>query len=309
MRVVLKIGGKRALWRKTHMSSLLPEFKFYLVNEPYNLEEIEYAIVWKPERGWLKMHPNLKCIISLGSGIDHITCDPELPKGIPIIRTTSEDMNIRMREYVTLHVLRHHRKLSKTEAAQKSQNWDQIIEPPANQRHIGIMGLGNLGEDCARTLASIGFQVSGWSKSKKEIKGVNCFWGNHQRDVFVKKSEILICMLPLTKKTEGILNSSLFSLLPKAASIINVARGEHLVEKDLLSALESGQLESATLDVFSEEPLRKNHPFWDHPKVLVTPHIASLIDPVSGGKSIAANLKKFIAGEYIDDLIPPGRDY
>ena len=116
-------------------------------------------------------------------------------------------------------------------------------------------------------------------------------------------------MLPLTKTTTGILNSNLFSLLPKAASIINVARGEHLVEKDLLSALESGQLESATLDVFSEEPLQKNHPFWDHPKVLVTPHIASLIDPVSGGKSIAANLKKFIAGEYIDDLIPQGRDY
>ena len=309
MRAVLKIGKKRALWWKEHMSSLLPDFDFFLADESYDNEMIEYAVVWKPQPGWLKTFPNLKCIVSVGAGIDHILCDPKLPKNIPIIRTTSKDLSIRMREYVTLHVLRLHRRLPELEAAQNLKEWKQIIEPPADKRSIGIMGLGTLGADCAKTLASIGFAVSGWSKTQKNIDYVDCFWGDNQRDTFLNKAEILVCMLPLTPLTKGILNYSLFAKLPKGASIINVSRGQHLVENDLLKALESQQITSATLDVFHEEPLPRKHPFWTHPNILVTPHIASLIDPIAGGKSIAENLKKFIAGEYVKNLVPPGRDY
>ena len=306
---ILKIGNKRATLWKDHMSALLPDFKFFLDSETIDKKSVEFAIVWKPKPGWLKTFPNLKCIISVGSGIDHILNDPQLPTHIPIIRTTGKDLSTRMREYVVLHVLRLHRNLQESEAGQKFQEWRQIIEPPANQRNIGIMGLGNLGADCARTLSTIGFNVSGWSRSEKKIESITCFWGADGRNKLLEKSHIIVCMLPLTPHTEGILNSELFSHLPKGASIINVARGEHLVEADLLKALSSGQLSAATLDVFREEPLPQKHPFWDHKNILVTPHVASLIDPVAGGKSIAKNLKNFIRGVHIENLIPPGKDY
>lgn len=309
MKAVLKVGARRAAWWKEHMSTLLPEFEIFLADEPMDRETIDHAIVWKPEPGWLKTFPNLKSIVSIGAGIDHILCDPELPEHVPIIRTTGSDLSVRMREYVTLHVLRLHRRLPEIEAGQALREWRQIIEPPAHERRVGVMGLGNLGADCARTLAMIGFDVAGWSRSRRTIEGVTCFSGTEGREPFLARSEIVVCMLPLTPETEGILNAGLFASLPKGARVINVARGQHLVEADLLAALESGQVGAATLDVFHEEPLPDNHPFWDHPNILVTPHVASLIDPVAGGQRIAENLRKFIAGESINDLVTPGKGY
>jgi len=309
MRVVIKVGGARASWWKEHMSSLLPEFEFFLADEEMDKSSIDFAIVWKPEPGWLKTFENLQCIVSMGSGIDHVLCDPELPKHLPIIRTTGHDLSVRMREYVVLHVLRLHRRLPEIVAAQETREWRQIIEPPAHQRRVGVMGLGNLGGDCARTLAAIGFDVAGWARSQKSIDGITCYAGSAGKNKFLARTEILVCMLPLTPETEGIMNTELFNSLPKGASIINTARGQHLVEQDLLDALESGQIKAATLDVFHVEPLPDDHPFWPHPNVLVTPHVASLLDPEAGGKSIAENLLKFVAGEDIENLIPQGKDY
>ncbi len=309
MKAVLKVGGSRAAWWKEHMSRLLPEMEVHLADEPMDRESVEYAIVWKPDAGWLKTFPNLRCIVSIGAGIDHILCDPELPADVPIIRTTGTDLSVRMREYVTLHVLRLHRRLPEIEAAQPVREWCQIVEPPAHERRVGIMGLGNLGADCARTLATIGFDVAGWARSAKSIHGVACFAGDVERRAFLQRSEVLVCMLPLTPETEGILNAELFNQLPKGARLVNVARGQHLVETDLLTALDSGQIAAATLDVFHQEPLPDDHPFWDHPGVLVTPHIASLIDPVAGGERIAGNLHAFIAGKAVEDLVPPGKGY
>ena len=309
MKAVIKVGGSRAAWWKEHMSGLLPEMEVFLADEELDRDAIEYAIVWLPEPGWLKTFPNLRCIVSIGAGIDHVLRDPELPLDVPIIRTTGEDLSVRMREYVSLHVLRLHRRLPEIEAAQSLREWRQIVEPPAHARKVGIMGLGNLGADCAQTLATIGFDVAGWARSEKSIDGVTCFSGDESRAEFLRRSEILVCMLPLTPATEGILNAELFAELPKGAKIINVARGQHLVEADLLQALDSGQIRAATLDVFHQEPLPDDHPFWDHPDILVTPHIASLIDPVAGGERIAVNLKRFIAGETVEDLVTPGKGY
>ena len=174
---VIKVGEARADWWKKHMSSLLPNINFFLMRENYEKDKIDLAIVWKPENGWLKTFKNLRCIISLGSGVDHILCDPDLPKKIPIIKTTGEDLKIRMREYVVLHVLKHHRNLPAVTEARNTHQWKQIIEPPANKRTIGIMGLGNLGLDCAITLKNLGFKVNGWSNSKKNIDGINTFTG------------------------------------------------------------------------------------------------------------------------------------
>jgi glyoxylate/hydroxypyruvate reductase A len=245
----------------------------------------------------------LKAIVSIGAGVDHVFADPELPKRAPIIRTTGEDQKIRMREYVTLHVLRLHRRLPEIEAAQARREWLQLVNPPADRRKVGLMGLGEFGADCARTLRAVGFDVAGWSRRPKRIDGVESFAGQDDLAAFLARTEILVCLLPLTPATEGVLNAALFSALPKGAAVINCARGGHLVEDDLLDALDSGQISAATLDVFQTEPLPAEHPFWDHPRVLVTPHVASLIDPVAGGEAIAANIRKFLAGEPVRDLV------
>jgi len=309
MKIVLKVGGARADWWKDHMAGLLPEYEVILAEEVVDKDIIDFAVVWLPEPGWLKSFPNLKCIFSIGSGIDHILKDKELPQHLPIVRLTGTDLSTRMREYVVLHVLRLHRRLPEVEESQKTEEGNQIIEPPANNRTVGIMGLGNLGADCAQILSKIGFNVLGWAKSKKSLEGVESFVGNSGFDTFLSKSDIVVCMLPLTPETTDIMNASFFKKMKNGASIINVARGPHLNEEDLLVAIKSKKIRSATLDVFNNEPLEKGHPFWKHPNVLVTPHIASLIDPVAGGKAIADNIKNFVLGNTINELIPPGKNY
>jgi len=309
MALVIRVGAARQQWWLDHMQGLLPEIECRAWDEPGDPAEIDYAIVWRPSPGGLKRFPNLKCIVSMGTGIDHVTDDPELPRHVPIIRTRSFDLTQRMREYVTLHVLRIHRRLPEIEAAQPLREWRQLINPPAYQRKVGVMGLGNLGADCARTLKAVGFDVAGWARRPKSIEGIACFAGDAQRRAFLERSEILVCLLPLTPETRGILNAELFRTLPAGASIINCARGGHLVDRDLLDALDSGHLAYATLDVFHQEPLPAEHPFWDHPRVLVTPHVASLIDPVAGGRAIADNLRRFIAGEPVPDLVDPDQGY
>jgi glyoxylate/hydroxypyruvate reductase A len=307
--LVIRTGPARQQWWVDHMQALLPEIECRSWDDPGDPAEIAYAVVWKPPPGGLARFPNLRCIVSIGAGIDHITNDPDLPRGVPMVRTTAFDLTQRMREYVTLHVLRIHRRLPEIEAAQPVREWRQLINPPAYERKVGIMGLGNLGADCARTLKTVGFDVAGWARRPRTIEGITCFAGDDQLRSFLERSEILVCLLPLTPETRGILNARLFQALPEGASIINCARGGHLVDDDLLAALESGHIKSATLDVFHQEPLPADHPFWDHPRVLVTPHVASLIDPVAGGKAIADNLRRFIAGEPVPDLVDLEQGY
>lgn len=309
MSLVIRVGQARAEWWRAHMQTLLPEIECRSWDDPGPLEAVKYAVVWKPPAGGLKRFPNLEVIVSIGAGIDHILVDPELPQGVPIIRTTGSDLTQRMREYVCLHVLRFHRRLPELEEAQPLREWRQGVNPPAYERKVGVMGLGNLGADAAKTLAMIGFDVAGWSRSPKEIDGVTTFAGEDELDAFLARTEILVCLLPLTEATRGILDASLFARLPEGAFLINCARGEHLVDSDLLAALDSGRLAGATLDVFHQEPLPADSPFWDHPKVLVTPHVASLIDPEAGGKMIAANLRRFIAGQPVPDLVDLSKGY
>ena len=309
MALIIRVGPAREQWWLEHMRALLPEIECRPWSKPGEVGDIEIAIVWKPPAGGLKRFPNLKAIISIGAGIDHVLADPELPKNVPIIRTIGHGLKIRMREYVTLHVLRLHRDLPEIEAAMERREWRQPVTPPAFERRIGIMGLGDLGSDCARTLAAIGFDVAGWSRRRKSIDGVTSFAGNNNLPAFLARTDILVCLLPLTSQTKGILNTDLFNQLPRGASIINAARGGHLVEDDLIDALDRGQIAYATLDVFRTEPLPASSHFWDHPRVLVTPHVASLIDPVTGGKTIAANVRKFLAGEPVPDMVDLEQGY
>jgi glyoxylate/hydroxypyruvate reductase A len=309
MALIIRVGPNRAQWWLQTLQSLLPELECRLWDEPGQLEDIEYAAVWRPPPGGLSRFPNLKAIFSIGAGVDHVLCDPELPANIPVLRTVGDELSQRMTEYVALQVLRFHRRLPEVQAHQMAASWQPLITPPAPQRNIGLMGLGVMGIAAAAALRAFGFRINGWSRTEKRIEGLICFHGQGQFSEFLAQSEILVCLLPLTPETDSILNRDTFAALPEGSYIINAGRGEHLLEQDLLQALDSGQLAGAALDVFRTEPLPADHPFWRHPKILVTPHIASLIDPLTGGKVMAQNIRRFRAGEKMAEIIDRSRGY
>lgn len=310
MTIVVSIPGvDKTLWWIEQLQDLLPNWTIRTIDDPGDADAVTYAVVWKPATGAFLPFPNLKAIVSLGAGIDHVLADVELPRQVPIIRTVGTDLTQRMREYVALHVLRHHRDMPAIIANQREQRWKPLVMPPATGRAVGVMGLGNLGGAAARTLAALGFETLGWARTKREIDGVTTYAGEAEFDTFVHRCEILVCLLPLTPATTGILDARLFARLPRGASLINAGRGQHLVESDLIAALDDGQLSHATLDVFHTEPLPREHPFWSHPRITVTPHIASLIDPATGSRIVAANIERFEATGTVDDLADTERGY
>ncbi|WP_251976091.1 2-hydroxyacid dehydrogenase [Salinicola avicenniae] len=296
-------------WWIEQLTPLLPGWTLRSIHDPGAPEDVTYAVVWKPATGTFLPFPNLKAIVSLGAGIDHVLADTQLPRQVPIIRTVGTDLTQRMREYVALHVLRHHREMPAISAHQREKRWQQLIVPPATRRTVGIMGLGNLGGAAATTLAALGFETLGWSRTPRELAGVTTYAGQAGFDDFLGRCEILVCLLPLTEATTGLLNAELFAKLPEGASLINAGRGPHLVEQDLLAALASGRLNHATLDVFNVEPLPEAHPFWTHPNVTVTPHIASLIDAPTGSRIVAANIARFEETGHVEDLADAARGY
>lgn len=295
-------------WWLELMTELLPDWTITGFGDAQP-DDVDYAIVWRPPTGAIAKFPNLKAIVSVGAGIDHVLADTLLPQGIPIVRTVGDDLTQRMQEYVALHVLRHHRDMPRQLQAQAERDWHSIVVPVAPKRIVGVMGLGNLGSAAAQMLSHIGFQVRGWSKSAKTLDGIATFAGDANLPQFLGGCEILVNLLPLTKATTGILNTGLFARLAPGACVINCARGEHLVEEDLLAALASGQIKQATLDVFHQEPLPADHPFWTHPAVTVTPHIASRIDAATGAYLIAKNLKVFEATGMCPDVADAVRGY
>ena len=296
-------------WWVKLLGELLPGWSVASFDNTDDPERVEFAVVWRPRHGDLARFPNLKAIVSIGAGIDHVLEDRDLPRGVPIIRTVGQDLTQRMQEYVALHVLRHHRDMPRQLQAQVERDWHSIVVPVAPNRVVGVMGLGNLGAASARLLSQIGFSTRGWTKTAKEVEGVEVFSGQDGLNRFLDGCEILVNLLPLTDLTTGILNRSLFGRLPPGACVINCARGPHLVDEDLLAALDSGQIKQATLDVFHEEPLPPEHSFWAHPAITVTPHIASRIDAETGGRLIAENLKIFAETGTCPDVADAVRGY
>ncbi len=252
-------------------------------------EDITFALVWHPPTGELRKYPHLKCIASLGAGVDHIMQDPQRPKDIPIVRVVDKQMAKDMTQYVVWAVLNHVKRFDHWAKLQNKTAWEQEGPFSLTETQIGVMGLGHLGQHIASALVHLGLQVSGWSRSKKIINKVQCFSSDAELELFLSQSDILICILPLTPTTRNILNEKTLAHLPEGAYVINVARGELLVEQDLMAALDRGQLSGACLDVFQTEPLPKNHPFWKHPKIRITPHIASVTNV------------KFVAPQIIDN--------
>ena len=270
---------------------------------------MHYALAWKPPAGVLAGLPNLKAIFSLGAGVDHLKTDTALPRDVPVVKLVDRCLTQGMSEYVMYWVIHYHRKMGVYAKFHAAGTWKQMRQADAEERRVGILGLGELGGDAARKLAMMHYKVAGWSRRKKDIPGVDCFHGADQLIPFLARTEILICLLPLTDDTRGILNADAFNAMPKGSFLINCARGGHVVDDDLLAALDSGQIEGATLDVFHTEPLPKEHPFWTHPKVNVTPHVASLTVASSSLDWIAMNVRRLEAGEPLMGVVDPVRGY
>lgn len=251
--------------------------------------EVTFALCWKHPQGVLRQYPNLKCISSMGAGIDHLLNDTDFPGGVPVVRLVDPNLASAMFEYVNAAVMYFQRAFDVYRIRQQQALWQQNQPKSNGQTTIGIMGLGQLGSHVGAQLADLGFHVVGWSRAGKSVKGIEGYAGDEGLTAFLAQSEILVCLLPLTEQTRGILNAELFSQLPKGACVINVARGEHLVEQDLIQGLDNKQLRGACLDVFSQEPLPQDHPFWQRQDVIVTPHCSSITLPSSVVEQIVEN--------------------
>jgi glyoxylate/hydroxypyruvate reductase len=271
--------------------------------------EIEYAVVWKPPADSMRELPNLKAIFSLGAGVDYLFTGTELPRDVPVVRMIDPALTEGMTEYVLYHVLRYHRHMSDYEAQQRQRRWSELPQTRPGDRNIGIMGLGVIGGDAASKLALLGFSVAGWSRSAKRLQHVRSFFGRDQLEAFLRRTEILACLLPLTPETEGILNKDTFAALPRGAFVISAGRGGHLIETDLVAALGSGHIAGATLDVFQTEPLPAEHPLWGHPKVTVTPHVASITNPYTASMQVAENIRRLQRGEALVGVVDRQRRY
>lgn len=272
-------------------------------------EEIDYALVWKPPAGLLKSLPRLKAILSLGAGVDHIFNDPELPAGVPITRMVDAGLAPQMSEYALYGVLHFHRHMDRYAEQQRRAQWRQLPAVLPSQRTVGVMGLGVLGADFARMAVALGFRVLGWSRSPKSITGVQALHGEVGFAPFLERTEILVNFLPLTTRTANILNARTFAHLPRGAFLINIARGAHLVEADLLTALDSGQLAGAMLDVFEREPLPPDHPFWGHPRVVMTPHVAGQAIAELMVEQVVDTIRRIERGELPLGLVDSARRY
>jgi glyoxylate/hydroxypyruvate reductase A len=294
-------------WRDVLLAAL-PELDFRIWPDIGDPAEIDLALVWRPPQGELARYPNLRAILSLGAGIDGLLAQRGLPD-VPIARMVDPSLTRTMTEYVLLAVLRHHRQLDHYEREQRATRWSYAFPPQAADRRVGVMGLGVLGATAALTLANHGFPVAGWSRTAKQLPGIESFAGEQRLGHFLARTDILVCLLPLTRDTAGILNARTFAGLPRGAFLINVARGAHLVEADLIAALDSGQLAGATLDVFGEEPLPPGNPLWRHPKVLITPHVASYSLPATGAEGVVENIRRARAGQTLLHQVDRARGY
>jgi len=306
-------GWDPAPWRES-FANTLPGHDFAVWSEPFDPNDIRYALAWHPPAGLFRNLPHLRAVLSLGAGVDHLLADPELPD-IPIVRVIDIDLTARMSEWVVLNVLLHHRRLLSYQGQQNARQWHDLPDQPAAKDvRVGVLGLGELGTDAAVKLSAIGFDVAGWSRRPKTDAPVRHFAGLGERDAFLARTDILVVLLPLTPDTRGILNRNLFARLARDGRIggpvlINAGRGGLQVERDILAALDDGILAGASLDVFEREPLPKTSPLWRHPRVVITPHNASVSDPAAIATSLAADIRRIEAGQQPLGLVDRSTGY
>jgi len=279
------------------LSALDPSLVLYRHPFAGDPAEIEAVVMWTGhDLADLRRYPNLRLLVSMGAGVDHLLAPPGPPPGVPVVRLVDTRLTQAMSEWVLLNVLRFHRQDPEYRAQQAARIWRELPPPDTSRRRIGVLGLGALGADAARKLADLGFPVAGWSRRPKTLPGIACHHGPEGLPTVLRQADILVCLLPLTPATRGILDARAFALLPRGAYVLNAARGGHVVAADLLAALDAGHLAGAALDVFEPEPLPPDSPFWSHPKVIVTPHAASATIPASVAPQVIENIRRARAG-------------
>ena len=286
-----------------------PELEVRVWPDVGEVADIEFVLTWGLPPGALARFPSLRAIFSLGAGVDHLFDDPGLPTHVPITRTVDSNMTSTMVEFVLCAVLGHHRSVAEYTAQQRDGVWRQLPQHASWERRVGVMGLGALGGAAARMLVEFGYDVGGWCRTAKDIDGIEVFAGADGLMPFLGRTDILVCLLPLTPATEGIVDARALAALPEGAAFINTARGRHHVEGDLLAALDSGHLSGATLDVFESEPLPADHPFWRHPKVRVTPHISADSNTDQVIAAVIENVRRSRAGEPLLNLVDRDAGY
>lgn len=278
-----------------------------------NDPSIGYAVAWDPPPGTLAKLPNLRAIFSIGAGVDGILRDPQLPD-VPIVRVVADDLTNRMSEYVVWRVMDHFRQSAAYRANQAKGHWRPVDQPSAGDMTIGMMGLGVLGQDAARKLRTLDFNVIGWSRSKKEVDGVESFAGSDGLGPFLARTDILVVLLPDTPQTRGIIDYDLLSKLKQETPIggpvlINAGRGILQKEADIVRALDDNRLMAASLDVFETEPLPADSPLWRHPRVFITPHAAAISDPRRLAPQMIRQIENFEAGKPLENLVDRERGY
>ena len=276
----------------TALQEIDPSLSIHVWPDERQWDEVTFALCWKHPAGVLQSYPNLQCISSMGAGVDHLLNDALLPQHLPVVRLVDPGLAQSMFEYLCTAVMYYFREFDAYHTYHSQALWHQRPPKMMAQTTIGVMGLGQLGGYVAQKLAQMGFNVVGWSRTEKAIANVTTYAGKAALPPFLHQTHILICLLPLTAQTGNILNAELFRQLPQGAYLINVARGEHMVEEDLLIALADGQLQGACLDVFRTEPLPPEHPFWSNSKIILTPHCSSITNPRSVAPQIVENYRR-----------------
>ena len=311
---ILVAGSMRPQAWRPSLAAELPGRAVHVLGEDFDKASVRYAATWWHPKGSLSDLPNLAVIFSLGAGVDHVFADPSLPD-VPVARIVDPDLTQRMSEWVMLHVLLHHRQQRTIARQQTEKVWyEDPDQPAAKDVRVGIMGMGELGADAARKLATMGFEVAGWSSRRKEIPGIASFAGESERDAFLARTDILVVLLPHTPATHGIINADLLSKLARDGRLggpflLNAGRGGLQVEADILAALETGVLKGASLDVFETEPLPEASPLWSHPRVYVSPHVAAIshLDAISA--RIARQIERVEAGGALEHVVERHRGY
>jgi glyoxylate/hydroxypyruvate reductase len=307
--VVIKCGDHLVPGWVENMSRLLPEFSIEPYWASFDESRVLYVIGWCPDARWVNGFPNLKALVSIGSGVDHIVHLDELRETIPVIRTVSSDLVQRMKEFAVLCVLASHRQLPLMLEGQREREWKRYSADTADQVNVGILGFGSMGQAAAAALSSLGYSVSIWANSARSEVPYPYFFGREQLKTFACDIDVLLCMLPLTAETEGILDYELMTSMRRGGCLVNLGRGGHLIDDDLARALAEGHLSAAFLDAFRNEPLPADSPLWTMPGVYVTCHSAAYISPESGPVIIAENIRRFDAGEPVGPLYDRRKGY
>lgn len=291
------------------LASAFPEHRVVTSLEQADPANTVAALVWKHPYGSLSAYRDMRVLVNLGAGVDHIVGDPDLPAGVPIVRLVDPGLTARMAEYVLMHCLSLHRRLPELRTAQAERRWNFIAPEPTSSASVGIVGFGKLGQACADKLSKVGFNVIGWKRTPGEHGSYEVHHGQDGLAAFCSRADIVVVLLPSTESTRNLLDRNVFRHMRKGAALINVGRGDLVVEEDLLAALDEGQLRHAVLDVFRTEPLPAEHPFWTHPGITITPHNSSATNPTTALEQVSENVRRALVGEPLLNRIDPAAGY